>query len=343
MKQDRSDAIAGSLLAGAIGDCLGAATEFKSFEKITRVFGPNGLTEIHPPGRFTDDTQMTLFTAIGVITALIDHERPTASAWTKAFHEAYLEWLRTQEIRKPGGDLGGSWLLGESTLYRREAPGMTCLSALRSGEAGTLDDRINDSKGCGGVMRSAPVGLLLADRYSREEIYEIGCLSAAVTHGHDGGIFPAGALSVMVVDLMNGASVEAAVKNLTGLIPTDLRDRLREAVNFAKSQPLAPLPLCDELGQGWVGDEALAIAVACAVGGFDLEDSLLVAINHDGDTDSTGAICGNLLGAKLGVAAIPERFLRNAPQVPLVTKVAQECATFLCEPMTPEFAARYGR
>ncbi len=343
MNQDRIDAIAGSLLAGAIGDCLGAATEFKSYDTITRVFGPNGLTEIHPPGRFTDDTQMTLFTAVGVITALLDHGRPTSKEWTKAFHEAYLEWLRTQEIRMPLGDKSGSWLLGESTLYRREAPGMTCLSALRSGEAGNLEDRINDSKGCGGVMRSAPVGLLLADTHTKEEIYEVSCLSAAVTHGHDGGIYPAGALSVMVVDLMNGESVATAVKNLTGLIPKDLEDRLREAVSYATSQPIEPWSLCDELGQGWVGDEALAIAVACAVGGSDLEDSLLIAINHDGDTDSTGAICGNLLGAKLGVSAIPQRFLDAAPQVPLVAQVAADCSVFLRGEATLEFAARYGR
>jgi len=343
MELDRSAAIAGSLLAGAIGDCLGAATEFKSLNEILRVFGPAGLTDIHAPGRFTDDTQMTLFTAAGVITALLDDEHPSAAQWTAAFHAAYLEWLRTQEIRMPKDQLGGTWLLREKTLYRREAPGMTCLSALRSGEAGTMEDRINDSKGCGGVMRAAPVGLLLADSHSREEIYEIGCLSAAVTHGHDGGIYPSGALAVMVVDLMNGATVAESVKNLSGLVPKDLYERLSEAVAFAVSQPLAPIALCDELGQGWVGDEALAIAVACAVGGFDVEDALIIAINHDGDTDSTGAICGNLLGAKFGVSAIPQRFLDKAPQAPLVAQLANDCAEFLDGDRTPAFTARYGR
>jgi ADP-ribosylglycohydrolase len=343
MELDRSDAIAGSLLAGAIGDCLGAATEFKSLNEILQVFGPAGLTEIHAPGRFTDDTQMTLFSVVGVITALLEDDKPSAQQWTASFHSAYLEWLRTQEIRMPREKPAGSWLLHEKTLYRREAPGMTCLSALRSGEAGTLDDRINTSKGCGGVMRAAPIGLLLADSHSREEIYEIGCLSAAVTHGHDGGIYPSGALAVMVVDLMNGATVAEAVKNLRGLVPKDLHERLLEAVAFAASQPLAPIALCDELGQGWVGDEALAIAVACAVGGYDLEDALLVAVNHDGDTDSTGAICGNLLGAKLGVSAIPKRFLDKAPQAPLVAQLANDCGQFLSGDRTPAFTARYGR
>ena len=45
----------------------------------------------------------------------------------------------------------------------------------------------------------------------------------------------------------------------------------------------------------------MAIAVACAVGGLDRPvDALLAAVNHSGDSDSTGSIAGNILGAALG-------------------------------------------
>jgi len=36
---------------------------------------------------------------------------------------------------------------------------------------------------------------------------------------------------------------------------------------------------------------------------------VLLAVNHSGDSDSTGAITGNLLGLMLGVGAIPEKWL----------------------------------
>ena len=66
------------------------------------------------------------------------------------------------------------------------------------------------------------------------------------------------------------------------------------------------------LGQGWVGDEALAIAVYCAVKyENDFEGCLVAAVNHCGDSDSTGAIAGNILGAKLGLAGIPEYYRNN--------------------------------
>jgi ADP-ribosylglycohydrolase len=57
------------------------------------------------------------------------------------------------------------------------------------------------------------------------------------------------------------------------------------------------------LGGGWVGEEALAIAVTCAIGAPDFHDGVLAAVNHSGDSDSTGAIAGNLLGAIGGTRA----------------------------------------
>ena len=66
----------------------------------------------------------------------------------------------------------------------------------------------------------------------------------------------------------------------------------------------------ESLGQGWVAEEALAIAVYCAlVSPNDFASGVRLAVNHSGDSDSTGAIAGNILGAKLGVGAIPDHWL----------------------------------
>jgi ADP-ribosylglycohydrolase len=66
------------------------------------------------------------------------------------------------------------------------------------------------------------------------------------------------------------------------------------------------------LGEGWVGDEALIIAVYCVLKYPDsIEDCLSAAVTHDGDSDSTGAIAGNILGAWLGEDAIPADWLEK--------------------------------
>lgn len=61
-------------------------------------------------------------------------------------------------------------------LFAQRAPGNTCISALESGAMGTIEEPINDSKGCGGVMRAAPVGML----YDYEEAFDTGCRCAAI-------------------------------------------------------------------------------------------------------------------------------------------------------------------
>jgi ADP-ribosyl-[dinitrogen reductase] hydrolase len=58
------------------------------------------------------------------------------------------------------------------------------------------------------------------------------------------------------------------------------------------------------LGQGWVAEEALAIAVLCALAADTPRNAIIAAVNHDGDSDSTGSITGNLVGAMHGVAAL---------------------------------------
>ena len=83
----------------------------------------------------------------------------------------------------------------------------------------------------------------------------------------------------------------------------------------------------EQLGGGWVGEEALAIAVACALAAPDFEQGVLAAVNHSGDTDSTGSICGNILGALHGESAIPTRWL-EALMPDLVETVADDSSRY---------------
>ena len=65
----------GCLLGGAVGDALGAPIEFMGLEEIRSRFGPRGVTDltdgVWPAGSITDDTQMTLFTAEGLLRAQV--------------------------------------------------------------------------------------------------------------------------------------------------------------------------------------------------------------------------------------------------------------------------------
>jgi ADP-ribosylglycohydrolase len=319
------DAVAGCLLGGAVGDALGAVVEFDSLADIRRRYGPDGLTDFPPEaGPVTDDTQMTLFTAEGLIRA---QRRFGARRFDYALDElwaGYRRWLSTQGER-PAGD-GDGGLAAEPVLQHRRAPGNTCLSALRGDEPGFVDLPVNHSKGCGGVMRVAPVGLVATRPCG------LGIASAALTHGHPSGYLPAGAGAEIIARLRTGEGLRTAVKGAIEAVSCwpgheETTSALGRALALAEREPVPTPEAVATLGAGWVGEEALAIAVYCALAGGSFSAAVLAAANHSGDSDSTAAITGNLLGAAGGRSVVPEAWLAALVEQPLVERVADELTT----------------
>jgi len=139
------------LLGGAIGDALGYPVEFMTRDAILGFSAMRALLTYF--GRFAGEDY---------------------------------NWLKADDMEYK------SPLLGCRELYKRRTPGNTCLSALRSAthqNFGTIDDHINNSKGCGGVMRVAPAGLMFHD--SPEYAFRVAADCAAITHGHPSGYLSA--------------------------------------------------------------------------------------------------------------------------------------------------------
>ena len=293
------------LAAGAVGDALGYAVEFLRMPDITRRFGDTGILEpqTDASGRLvvSDDTQMTLFAAQG----LIEAADSTLEVRTAAQRKAFLDWLETQEgVFRPGRQ----GLLAHPSLWVRRAPGNTCLSALRAGGRGDLIRLINDSKGCGGVMRAAPAGLLPG--IVPEAAFDLGVRGAALTHGHPSGYLPAGVLAALVAHLMAGDGLEPSWGEVRPLLARregaeETLEVLDRAVDLSGRERISDAEAIRRLGEGWTGHEALAIALFAALRGEDLVDTLRIAANHDGDSDSTAAIAGNLRGAEEGLYGLP--------------------------------------
>jgi len=294
----RKSRMIGCLLGGAIGDAMGYPVEFMRYSDIARRFGGAGVRDLSVSNLISDDTQMTLFTAEGLLNGL-----KTGKSLTKSVYRSYLRWYYTQSKSKmPGAKYEGG-LLNEAELFANRAPGSTCLSSLSSGIMGTLADPINNSRGCGGVMRVAPCAVF-------PDAFTLGCRVAAITHGHPGGYIPAGALAALLQKLYYGQSLPDAVEDVIAELgevegAESTQEALQHAVALAEEgRPCAPT--VHELGEGWVGEEALAIAVYSALSfPTDFPQALRLAVNHDGDSDSTGAICGNIMGMLLGAGAIP--------------------------------------
>ena len=100
---------------------------------------------------------------------------------------------------------------------------------------------------------------------------------------------------------------------------------INKARQLAEADDVSDLEAISELGEGWVAEEALAISVFCALRySDDFEKAMIAAVNHDGDSDSTGAITGNILGAYMGIESIPERFQRNLELRDIILEIADD-------------------
>jgi ADP-ribosyl-[dinitrogen reductase] hydrolase len=284
-----------SLLGGAIGDSLGAEIEFLSLAQIRRRF-PDGISELPPHmgqrGVITDDTQMTLFTAEGIIRA---HVRSTIKGIChppSVVHHALLRWYKSQG-GKPKVQTDDVGLINDPRLQVRRAPGNTCLSSLaESAQFG--EPARNNSKGCGTIMRVAPIGLMCP----REDVHELAVESSALTHGHSTGQLAAAAWAEMLADVSEGADLEdCAIRTARtyALLPEGAKTA--RAIQAALRAPRdGKGETVETLGGGWTAEEALSIALYACLAGDSFENALLIAATHSGDSDSTAAIAGNMLG-----------------------------------------------
>ncbi|MEV8098081.1 ADP-ribosylglycohydrolase family protein [Kitasatospora sp. NPDC085879] len=349
--------VRGCLLGGAIGDALGNPIEMKSMVTVEAEYGPTGITGLVPDregvvGRITDDTQMTLFTAEGWLQSYRRiMAKGISGAETAIVKDAYLRWLDTQQHAAPPPADGLRHRIGqlrhEQWLYARRAPGRACEYGLQQDHVpdahapvdGTQGPVNPDAKGCGSVMRSAPFGFVGRGATGRgdEWAFEVAARCARITHGHPTAQLASGAFAAMISRLVAGDPLPEAVRRGMDLLARypghqETLAALRRAVALAEAGPATPLTV-ESLGGGWTAEEALAIGVYAALARTDhwrhrtpVESAFLLSVNHSGDSDSTGAICGNLLGAHHGDGLLPPEWLSRIEGRAVIAALADDFA-----------------
>ena len=311
------DKIRGSLVGGAVGDALGYPIEFWGEEQIFGKYGERGITEYEldsftGKALISDDTQMTLFTANGLLVGDTRGAMREIQSWPRHYvAQAYQDWLYTQEypfdkqkiLDRRRNYSCRSWLADVPEIYSNRAPGNTCLSALSAQKngKGLANDYVkepqNRSKGCGGIMRVAPVAL----NYKRVEMDTLdmeGAQIAAITHGHSLGYMPAAIVTHIINRIIFGEK-----KKILKNIVIEARDKVAEifrgdkhlkeltdiidlAIELSGNEE-DDLDNIHRLGEGWVAEETLGIALYCALRyQDDFSAGVISAVNHKGDSDS---------------------------------------------------------
>lgn len=196
-------------------------------------------------------------------------------------------------------------------------------------------------------MRIAPVPLFFHqlinnDTSWRDEMVRQAGKMAEITHKHPLGILPASLLTYLIEKLMGTESPTSAqiatmiregLYYLRNLYPewsqyiTELQDLMDKTIQTANTDSTDQEAI-RQLGEGWVADEALAIALLCVLRyPNDFEKAVVAAVNHSGDSDSTGSITGNIVGAIVGYESIPHYYKDNLELRWLIEEIATDLAT----------------
>ena len=341
-QQERRSRGRGCTVGLAVGDAFGAPVEFMTRDEILAAFPPNGIGGLQPwrrfaAGSYTDDTQMSIATARGIqdwraatgwrapkagaSRAGSDGDgarTPDLGALRLAIWERYLEWHRSSD-----------WV--------DRAPGDTCMAALSAGSpGGARDVSRNGSKGCGGVMRVAPLGLIGLGAAA----FAAGVDTAALTHGAVTSDTSSGFQALLIDRLVGGLALDDAVSQARAVLaayPGAVHSlaAVDAAVTLAASseEPYGAIGRIGssgreapgERGKGWVADEALGIGLFAALRyRDDVRGAFAAAANISGDSDSTASIAGAILGAWLGLEAIPPDWVAQLENREMLLGLADE-------------------
>lgn len=330
----------GCLLGGAVGDALGAPVEVLfSLEKIRAAYGAGGIRDLSyydssweaieqkGVGAITDDTTMCLTTLAAMLMAKDDMRFVHHYAW-----QGYLNWGAKQEAGEgltAHIDLRINWIDTVKPFWFGCGAGRGTIAALQTGKCGTTDDPVmydteirgkkiaGPNDGCGGMMRVAPLAFL------RDDSFRLGIENAAITHAGETAQLASGAVALMVERAAAGDSLDVFFNHLSARLYAEGGAMQANACALAweasRLQPtmerIDAIPL--EVG---AKNKFLAMPVLAqtiyALGavhhhGLGFKDALILAVNHSGDSDSVGAIVGNILGARSGADALPQDWVQK--------------------------------
>jgi len=255
---------------------------------------------------------MTMFTAEELLRGNVRQNYKGICHPPSVVFHAYLRWLYTQGEKTQNKNFRETeydgWLIKIEDLHARRSPGSTCISSLVKGVMGDIDNSINNSKGCGGVIRVAPVGLCVREGM----VFELASEIAAITHGHPSGYLAAGVFAMIIDNIISGMSIVDSINNSLETLKTKkYHEECLSKIQLAMKLVLkskSPEEDIKRIGEGWIAEEAIAISIYCSLlADSNFEKGVSMAVNHSGDSDSTGSITGNILGAYLGISSIPPK------------------------------------
>lgn len=288
----------------ALGDALGWPIEFLPMPKINVIYGEAGIQEPPQNAKVSDETQ----TSVAIAEALIEAGSADIETLMGAVTRKLIEWSNSPENNR--------------------APGHTVTEAIRTLEAGVSwrEAGVATAMGNGSVVRMAPVGFFYQKNPAR--LKEVANAAGIATHAHRAANAGAIAAAYLIKLALDGVPPDEYVR-LTMEFTSGISDEFDETMLKVGhvSEWKDEFAAINHIGSGWTAPDAVAMAIYCTMRyPDDFAGALRRAVNIPGDSDSVGSIVGGILGARLGLDAIPNEWIARLEGLDHITSVADQLA-----------------
>lgn len=284
----------GAFVGLAVGDALGTTLEFSrrdEFPLHTEIVGggPFGLQA----GEWTDDTSMALCLADSLLAMGRFDARDSM--------DRYVRWWREGENSSNGRcfDIG---ITISGALSRYEQSGDPW--------CGLTDP---NTSGNGSLMRLAPIPIFFHDDI--EQANEMAIAQSRTTHASVESIEACEYYCTLIVEAINGDSKESILRSRK----SQTSEKIRQIVSGDWKYKTR-----DQIESTGYVVHSLEAALWSIHTSISFEEALVKAVNLAGDSDTVGAIVGQLAGALWSYEAIPSRWLQTLKQHDHIVNLAKK-------------------
>ena len=327
----------GCLLGMAVGDAMGYPVDKKDWDEICEDYGPNGLLGydlVNGSADITSYTQMAAFVCNGLLLGIL---RGNPEKLSRYIGMSLREWAKSQQFRG-SSEKTYCWLAQVPEMRRRHCMDTRMLDALTREVLGTPEAPVFQSAFPGAVTAAVGVGLAAeAAHLSKEQILRLGAESVAFTHGDPEAFLSGAFLAYSVAAILEDPqttpakhflAAAEAVKDCFGERwsghANALSAKIDRAIALTKDPELSALASMSLLGCTTAAECVAGAVYACMIHLANFDEAMIAAVNHSGRSAAVGAITGALLGARLGVDALPEFYLESLEAAPPLQELAED-------------------
>ena len=336
--EQREIACRGCLLGLAVGDAMGYTVDKKSWAEICQDYGPNGLLGYDLANGYAEITSYTQLAAFACNSLLLGVTRGNQEKYGNYIALGLREWLKGQQYRG-GEEKTFCWLVRVPEMRHRHCMDTRILDALSRETLGTPENPIFKSDNPGAITIPIAVGLLYDKAWMAPSLVgKLGTQAVAFTHGNKESFLAGAVLAYAIAGIVQHPDKPLALQfsQAVQAMQTQFGETYGEAetvarlmfraMEFAKDSQLNALAAMSML-ECTTAAECLAGAMyACLIHPANFDEAVIAAVNHSGRSAAVGALTGAILGAKLGVEALPDFYLECLEPASVLGELAEDVA-----------------